>query len=377
MATYEQKGLLTLKDTEGDTHQVYPITKDECVTLSNSILTAYGLAAGSKADEVLAKLASGVLYSETRALSDLSPGDEFTLNESGSPVTFIKLKDNYEGSGRTLVLRKDLHSSRQWHTSGVNAYATSAIDTWLNGTYLATLDSAVQSDISAVAIPYTPGNGNNTVTTLARKVFLLSLTELGVTNTYANTEGAALPYFSGNAKRIAYLSGAAAIYSTRSPMIAGSNQIWYMDTSGICQSNLASSSYGVRPALTLPADFDVGYVVESSLTDVLGNKITIGAQIATGSYIGTGTYGSANPNSLTFDSIPEIIFFEGVSTDSPSTLLFGCFITDCPIGLVIVGGSIATCNVTWGTTVSWYNTVNTGSQMNSNGYKVRYKAVFA
>jgi hypothetical protein len=60
MATYTQKGLITVKDTNGDTHQVYPITKDECVTLSDSVLASYGLAAGSKADEVLGKLATAL-----------------------------------------------------------------------------------------------------------------------------------------------------------------------------------------------------------------------------------------------------------------------------------------------------------------------------
>ncbi len=34
------------------------------------------------------------------------------------------------------------------------------------------------------------------------------------------------------------------------------------------------------------------------------------AQIATGTYVGTGTYGQSNPNSLTFDFYPEVVFLD-------------------------------------------------------------------
>lgn len=60
MATYTQNGIMKIKDMNGDTHIVSPITKDECVELSDSVLTAYGMAAGSKADEVLGKLATAL-----------------------------------------------------------------------------------------------------------------------------------------------------------------------------------------------------------------------------------------------------------------------------------------------------------------------------
>jgi hypothetical protein len=53
MATYTQNGIMKIKDMNGDTHIVSPITKDECVELSDSVLAAYGLAAGSKVDEAL------------------------------------------------------------------------------------------------------------------------------------------------------------------------------------------------------------------------------------------------------------------------------------------------------------------------------------
>ena len=54
------------------------------------------------------------------------------LKENGVLVEFYVAKHNYEsglnGSGRTLLVRKDCYDQRQWHGSNVNAYATSAID---------------------------------------------------------------------------------------------------------------------------------------------------------------------------------------------------------------------------------------------------------
>lgn len=72
-------------------------------------------------------------------LSTKVAGSIIKIKESGSPVEFIVCKHDYEselnGSGRTLVVRKDCYDNRQWHSSNVNAYATSDIDAWFNSTY--------------------------------------------------------------------------------------------------------------------------------------------------------------------------------------------------------------------------------------------------
>ena len=60
----------------------------------------------------------------------------------------------------------------------------------------------------------------------------------------------------------------------------------------------------------------------TKITDVLGNLISIpadqikdGVKIATGSYTGTGTYGASNPNSLTFEFAPKLVFVYPQSLD--------------------------------------------------------------
>ena len=181
------------------------------------------------------------------------------LKENGVLVEFYVAKHNYEsglnGSGRTLLVRKDCYDQRQWHGSNVNAYATSAIDTWLNGTYKNLLDADIRAAMGTTKFYYTPGNGNTTKTTLERAVFLLSATELGQTHTYLNAEGTALE--GANTLKIAYLNGSAVVQWTRSPGTSSTYNAWYLVSSGDLSYNGCSNTYGSRPAFTLPSTLSV------------------------------------------------------------------------------------------------------------------------
>lgn len=190
-----------------------------------------------------------------KMLGDYVVGDIVYLNESGSPVEFYVAKHDYENglndSGRTLVVRKDCYDTRAWHSSNVNAYASSTIDSWLNSTYKALLDADIQSVIGTTKFYYTPGNGNTTVTTLERAVFLLSGTELRQSYTYMKTEGTALSIAS--TLQIAYLNGSATVQWTRSPYADGATRAWILNSDGGLNSDSCTSANGSRPAFTLPA----------------------------------------------------------------------------------------------------------------------------
>lgn len=192
-------------------------------------------------------------------LSAVTPGSIVKLKENGVLVDFYVAKHDYEnglnGSGRTLVVRKDCYDTRQWHTSNVNAYATSAIDSWLNSTYKNLLDADIRGFIGTTKIKYTPGNGNNTVGTLQRAIFLLSATELGKTASYANTEGTALSIASS--LQIAYMNGSAVVQWTRSPYTGITDNAFYSDTDGHVGYAGCSRTYGSRPAFTLPSSLYV------------------------------------------------------------------------------------------------------------------------
>lgn len=225
----------------------------------------------------------------TTTLGNKSVGSIVKLKENGVLVDFYVAKHDYEnglnGSGRALVVRKDCYDTRQWHTSNVNAYATSAIDTWLNSTYKNLLDADIRGVIGTTKIKYTPGNGNTTVGTLERAIFLLSVTELGRSASYANTEGTALSIASS--LQIAYLNGSAVVQWTRSPYTNGAGYAYCLSTDGGVSSNLCYSTYGSRPAFTLPSTLSVSD--DGSVS--VNTAPTISGSYATGTNLGTKTAG--------------------------------------------------------------------------------------
>ena len=225
----------------------------------------------------------------TTTLGNKSVGSIVKLKENGVLVDFYVAKHDYEnglnGSGRTLVVRKDCYDTRQWHTSNVNAYATSAIDTWLNSTYKNLLDADIRGVIGTTKIKYTPGNGNTTVGTLERAIFLLSVTELGKTASYANTEGTALSIASS--LQIAYLNGSAVVQWTRSPNTNNTNYAYYLNTNGNVNNYYFNNTYGSRPAFTLPSTLSVSD--DGSVS--VNTAPTISGSYATGTNLGTKTAG--------------------------------------------------------------------------------------
>lgn len=225
----------------------------------------------------------------TTTLGNKSVGSIVKLKENGVLVDFYVAKHDYEnglnGSGRTLVVRKDCYDTRQWHTSNVNAYATSAIDTWLNSTYKNLLDADIRGVIGTTKIKYTPGNGNTTVGTLERAIFLLSVTELGRSASYANTEGTALSIASS--LQIAYLNGSAVVQWTRSPNTSNTNYAYCLSTGGIVNNRNCGSTCGSRPAFTLPSTLSVSD--DGSVS--VNTAPTISGSYATGTNLGTKTAG--------------------------------------------------------------------------------------
>ncbi len=194
-------------------------------------------------------------------LSSVAEGSIIKINEDNNLVDFYVAKHDYESSlngvGRTLVVRKEYYDKRQWHTSNVNKYATSAIDTWLNSTYKGLLDSKIQQLISTTQFWYTP-KGGESISLLSRAIFLLSAAEVSEsinTNTF-NKEGTLLPIYNILPKDS---------YWTRTPFQTNTTQARVIFNGTVtsdyqnCMSSRAS-----RPAFTLPSTLkvdDTGMVV--------------------------------------------------------------------------------------------------------------------
>ena len=210
--------------------------------------------------------------------STLPVGSVVKLMEGGAAVEYLVVNQGipsnsslYDSScDGTWLLRKDIHSSRQWNTSNMNNYASSVINTWLNGDFFNSLGSIEKATIKSVKLPYVNGTGGSAVASgangLAVQIFLLSGYEMGwtqSTNSYFPIDGACLSYFSGlsqiDSKRIAYLNGTATLWWLRSPQTSSTSIVWSVFSNGGLDSNYgASYSHGIRPALILPstAKFD-------------------------------------------------------------------------------------------------------------------------
>ena len=293
-------------------------------------------------------------------------------------VAKLEYESGLNGAGRRLLVPVECYDQRQWNSTNVNAYATSDIDTWMNSTYKALFPEEIQTAMGTTRFYYTPGNGNNTVTTLERSLFLMSLTELGESHSDANVEGSALPIAS--TLRIAYHNGSATNQWTRSPGVYSTRFAWKLYSNGDINTSAANNSDGSRPCLTLPSTFTRTYFVDQqggihdsqeyeeagTWSDVWGNEIPA-VKIYTGSYVGTGTSGENNPNTLTFPFEPKAVFVcESFATDTgnPDTILY--------FGQPGSTGS-AEFSVS-GNTFEWFST-SASHQLNNSGETYYYVAI--
>ena len=205
----------------------------------------------------------------------LAVGSTVKLMEGGTAVEYLVVNQGIPSNSNlydsscdgTWLLRKSLHSSRQWNSSDFSNYERSTINAWLNGDFFNSLGSVEQAAIKQVKIPYRKNGGSggtdqSGANGLPCKVFLLSGYEVGFTtstNPYFPKDGAKLPYFdagtgtSANNKRIAKLDGSPTGWHLRSPDTSGTERAWYVDLNGAAGSYYATNSQGVRPALVLPS----------------------------------------------------------------------------------------------------------------------------
>lgn len=206
--------------------------------------------------------------------SDLAVGSVVKLMESSVATDYLIVHQGlpsslYDAScDGCWLLREKLLSSREWSTTAYNNdYANSAVNTWLNGDFLATLGSAEQAAIKQVKIPYRVGSGGSTVNSgangLAVRAFLLGAHEIGAINgvAYDPDDGAKLDYFddgnisSSNSKREAYKEdGSIGQWVLRSASTRYEQYVWGITAAGDYDNTFISSwSYPIRPALILPS----------------------------------------------------------------------------------------------------------------------------
>lgn len=212
-------------------------------------------------------LRRGIAPHRTRA-SDLAVESTIKLNLGGTPWEWLVVHQGLpsslydESCNGTWLLLKDIYEKRQWNSTESSILETSTIQSYLNGDFLQLFDPKVQSAIKQVKIPYRSGGGTSGTDQsgangLTCKIFLLSVNEVGGGNMlYAPQDGSKLDYFnsttSADAKRIAYMSGAATDWWSRSPRI---EQAFRVNSRGSIERGACTRVYGIRPAIILPSNF--------------------------------------------------------------------------------------------------------------------------
>lgn len=191
---------------------------------------------------------------------------EFIVVHQGKPSSLYD--ESCEG---TWLLMKDIFEATRWHSSDVNNLENSTIHSILNSTLLNAFESNIRDAIKQVKIPYrknggSSGSDQSGANGLLCKIFLLSGYEIGFTtsdNPYFPQDGAKLSYFEAGTgssalnKRIAYWNGSADYWWLRSPVTYNTSLVWLVNYDGVCETNKASNSAGIRPALVLPPDMEV------------------------------------------------------------------------------------------------------------------------
>lgn len=226
----------------------YGVTGGKCLVGG----TEYGIKKGRT-------LIGGTGYDITfnTPLSSYAEGSIVLINESGLPVEFYVAKHDYEsalnGAGRTLVVRKDVYDLRIWSNSN-RGWARSDIFEWLNGTYKSLLDPNIQSLVGTTAYYYTPSKSDFSVATRSDAVFLMSVTELGLSHTSINVEGSTIPI--SETLKIAYKDNSPTDQWTRSMNRYGN--VGYANSSGSYGASDIGLKSGSRPIFTLPSSVIVG-----------------------------------------------------------------------------------------------------------------------
>ena len=239
-------------------------------------------------------------------LSTKAVGSIVKLKVDGTLRDFIvvhqgKPSSLYDAScDGTWLLLKDCLEQKRWHSANTNDYKNSEIHSYLNNTWLNKLDANIRAQVKQVKLPYVNGTANSAVASgangLSCKIFLLSGYEVGFTqsdNSYFPVDGARLAYFENGTgtsalnKRIANYNGSATYWWLRSPGTNYTDYAWLVFTSGSCNYDYCTNTYGIRPALVLPSSLlvsDDGSVSTNTAPTTPGS-ITIPGSIQGGSTI--------------------------------------------------------------------------------------------
>lgn len=199
-------------------------------------------------------------------IGSLAVGSIVKIKVDGTSKDFIIVYQGLPGSvydsscNGTWLLMKDVYTTSGINNSSSNSYKDSSAHSYLNSTFYNLIDSGIRAVIKQVRIPYHNGTGpSGSLATgssgLSTKIFLLSATEVGFSSSYMDSaEGAKLPYFGNDSKRIAYNGSDAIDWWLRSPRTKDIYRFWVAGYNGSLDYWTYDHNVGIRPAFILSSD---------------------------------------------------------------------------------------------------------------------------
>lgn len=187
-------------------------------------------------------------------VGSLAVGSVFGLYENGVLVPYIKLSTSYEKTERALVIRLDCARMTTFSVEPeAGAYSGGALDKWLTGEFYNSLDTATQSVLAEITL------GMYDYSSIKRKVFLLDSTEYGFWGFNGfNAGNAVADYFDGNPGRIpAKFNGSLVPQWCRDSSSSARKANAISTTGTLLELDSFTELAGIRPAMTLPVDFNV------------------------------------------------------------------------------------------------------------------------
>lgn len=212
---------------------------------------------------------------------DVAPAFGYTvyIKEQGVYQPFLVLTSKYHGN--VLLLRQhvmDTYCETNDEKAYTSYYANSKIDKYLNEDYLRKLSVDVQQQIidSKIKIVAKESLGINgmKVDTIERKVFLLSLSEVGYEKAidFIPDEGASLLYFDSGLKSCGVTDdGKVASWALRTPYTTYQMAVCILDGKGEMGIRNTWDKSGVRPAFCVSPNVKVSL----SKTAVHGKSVYI------------------------------------------------------------------------------------------------------
>ena len=187
-------------------------------------------------------------------VGSLAVGSAFGLYENGVLVPYIKIATSYEKTNRALVIRMDCAKMEPFSAANeTGAYSGGKIDRWLTGEFYNSLDVATQSVLAETTL------GMYDYSSISRKVFLLDSIEYGFFGFNGfNAGNQVVEYFDKNPGRIpAKFNGSLVSQWCRDSSASSKKANAISVTGTLLELDLFTELAGIRPAMTLPTDFEV------------------------------------------------------------------------------------------------------------------------